>query len=116
MDQPPSRSKRLRGRVASRAIAQRSHAFRRAAERYNTWLSREDIASIIDAIRTNQARLVERQSNTRAIYAVEYEGTRYYVAYDKNTREISTFLTPEQGLTHELPSALAKADKLKKEK
>ena len=100
--------------VSARRVAQRTHAFRRVAERYDTWLCGEDLQSLIDLIQTNRARLVERQSGTRGIYAVEFEGTRYYLVYDKTTKEIATFLSPEQGRAHELPTLLDGVDGLQK--
>jgi len=112
MDYFVPRKKTLRGR----SVAQRTHAFRRAAERYNTWLSGEDLIHMATLIANHKARCVERQSGTRGVYAVEYEGTRYYVVYDKTTQQIATFLSPEQGQAHELPTLLDVVDGLEKEK
>lgn len=111
-----AKSRRARNRLAAKAAAQRSHAFRRAAQRYNTWLTGEDFVAITHLITTNKARNVERQSNTRSIYSVKYEGTHYYVVYDKTTKEIATLLTPEQGRTHELPRLSEQERALEEEK
>ncbi len=100
MDRPLPRRKSIRGRSS----AQRTHAFRRAAERYDTWLAGEDLIAMAELIQNSKARLVERQSLTKGVYAVEYEGTTYYAVYDRTTKQIATFLSPEQGKTHELPT------------
>jgi len=69
-----------------------------------------------ELIANNKARCVERQSGTRGVYAVEYDGVRYYVIFDKTTQQIATFLSPEQGRTHELPTLLDGVYALEKDK
>ena len=78
-----------------KAKSQRIHAKRRALQRYDISLNREDLEKIIQLIQTGKGRCIEKQSNTRTIFIVEYKGKDCKVVYDKLRKNICTFLPME---------------------
>lgn len=75
--------------------AQRSHAKRRALERYGLQLNRFDIKTIIKMIQTQNAFFIESQSHRLKKYQITYKSTTAIVIYDKLRKEIVTFLPKE---------------------
>lgn len=65
-----------------------SHAKERARERYAVNLNRRAYWSLVDKIQRGGALLVERVSNTRAVYIVD----GMVVVYSRKFRRIVTFL------------------------
>lgn len=67
------------------------HARQRANHRLG--LPDKAVKEMEYAIREGRAFLVHKQSNTRGIYRVPYEGQWYYAVYDKSRHLIVTFFT-----------------------
>lgn len=65
-----------------------SHAKARARERYAVNLNRRAYWSLVDKIQRGGAKLVERVSNTRAVYIVD----GMVCVYSRKFRRIVTFL------------------------
>ena len=75
-----------------KAQGERQHARRRAEERYDIDYNRHARRDIIAAIQKNKGILVKRQSQRVTLWYVEYNGEYVKVAYDRNRKEIITFL------------------------
>ncbi len=86
-----------------KALNQRMHALSRAAERYNSQLTHEDIRSIVKKIRNGESRMLKRQSIRVTVREVEYKGTVYRLVYDSKRKEVSTFLPPDARVRGEIP-------------
>lgn len=82
--------------------AQRVHAKRRAAERYGLILNRSDLREIVLAIQRQQATFLFKESNRLTHYALDFQGKRVVVVYDKQRKTIVTFLPPEA--EHQYPT------------
>lgn len=65
-----------------------THAKERARERYAVSLNRRTYWSLVDKIKRGGAKLVERVSNTRAVYIVD----GMVVVYSRKFGRIVTFL------------------------
>lgn len=74
---------------------QRVHAQRRAKQRYGVELSTRQIKEMARLIRasSDEAELIAKQSLSRKLYRVRYEGNTYNVIYDKKRSTVVTFLT-----------------------
>ncbi len=70
------------------------HAKRRAAERYGIVLNKHLRRQIVQSIRQNKARLIERQSHTRTTWLVTVDDKPAVVIYDNHRHTIVTFLPP----------------------
>ncbi|MFZ2663852.1 MAG: hypothetical protein WAX66_00610 [Patescibacteria group bacterium] len=87
-------------RKLSKKESERKHAIRRAKERYNIDLTSGDIKQLIRAIQTGQATYVRRLSNRVTKWSIPVpkhlaEKSLYpemIVVYDKERKEIATFL------------------------
>lgn len=79
----------------SKAKAQRKHAKRRARERYGLDLTSHDFQMIINAIRKRKSIPIKRQSCRISHHMVLYKRRWLRVVYDKNRRQIVTFLPNE---------------------
>jgi len=84
--QPPLRGTRKTG------IVLMQHAITRARERYDKRLTLSDIANMNDRIQRGQGTFIERQSTTRTVWALVYQGTWYAAVYNKQLGSIATFL------------------------
>ena len=82
-----------------KSTAQRFHARKRSTQRLGYEMSFESLQEIATAIRTDPKpewlRCVEVQSRTRTKWLVTRDGEKYYVVYDKKTKEIVTILATE---------------------
>lgn len=77
----------------TKARAQRQHAKRRAAERYGIELTARRRREIIAGIHSHKYQFVERQSHRISVFLVD--GVR--VVYDRQRKELVTFLPPDTG-------------------
>lgn len=76
-----------------KASCQVSHARKRALERFDLDLSRDAIMRMVGQIQAGRARHVMKQSCRVSIFEIRHEQVTLYVAYDKQRKSISTFLT-----------------------
>jgi hypothetical protein len=82
-----------RGR-RTKADAQRSHARRRMAERYDLNLTPQVRTEIVAAIRSGRSTPVARQSNRVIVHDIAIRGETVRVVYDRKRAEIITVLPP----------------------
>lgn len=68
------------------------HASQRANERYGLQLTRNDHEAICRIIREGHAIVLEKQSNTKTKYALEYKGQWLAVVYSKKLKCLYTCL------------------------
>jgi hypothetical protein len=78
--------------IKSKTECQIIHTQKRALERYNLELEKEDIKNITKQIRTGDAFFIEKQSNRRLMYAVNYQGAQMRVIYDSYRDNLATIL------------------------
>lgn len=76
----------------TKAQSERIHSKRRALERAGVWYSRKDLDAIVTLIKSGASLSAKRQSNNRAIHVIEYKGLQHTVVYNKQTKQIITFL------------------------
>lgn len=70
----------------------KAHLRKRATERYDLNLNKDDIREINTKIQSNQAQFVERQSYSRSLWKVEHEGQTLNVVYNNNLHTACTVL------------------------
>jgi AICAR transformylase/IMP cyclohydrolase PurH len=70
------------------------HAKQRAEERYGINLNKHARREIVKMIQENseQAQFVEKQSNSRSLWKVNYRDTSLNVVYDKSRSTLATVL------------------------
>lgn len=74
------------------------HVVHRALERCGLELTQKDVICLgryIQKADSENYQLVAKQTNTRSLCEVKYEGSWYFVVWDKTTKQIATFLTEE---------------------
>jgi hypothetical protein len=76
----------------TKKAAQRDHARRRARERYGVDVPAALRDTLLAMIRKGQCTLVEKQSNRVSVFDIKHDGATYRVVYDRNTKELATFL------------------------
>ena len=69
-----------------------AHAKRRAEERYGINLNKEARHEIVQAIQSNRAEFVAKQSNNRSLWKVSYQDESLNVVYDKQRGTLCTVL------------------------
>lgn len=67
------------------------HAKRRAKQRYGIDFNRKMRHEFLELIHTKQAQFIQRLTNTRSLFKIN----NCFVVYNKNTKNIITFLHPE---------------------
>lgn len=79
------------------------HAKRRAASRYESMFTNNDINSISDRIQAGLALYSERISNSRSLHIIQYNEKYIRVVYDKKKKAPATFLPiyDKRDLPHE---------------
>lgn len=68
------------------------HAKKRAEQRYNVLLNREDRRIIASKIRDNDSIFIGRTTNTKSIHLVKYKDEEYITVYSSATNCLVTFL------------------------
>lgn len=76
----------------SKAKAQRRHARARALERYGVEVGPDTLRRIIADIQGGRSVVVQKQSLRVTVHDVEVDGTRMRVVYDRQRKELATFL------------------------
>lgn len=77
--------------------AERRHAKRRAFERYDLVLNRQDLFDISELIYRGYAEFIAKQSLRVAILDVVFRNKVLRTVYDKQRRCVITFLAPHMG-------------------
>ena len=81
--------------------SERIHAKRRALERYDLDFTKKIRNQLLDKIKRSDGTFLFRQSRRVSVWEVEHENKKYQIVYDRNRKEIVTFLpsgeTIEQG-------------------
>lgn len=75
--------------------SERRHAKKRAFERYGLVLNKFDFQTIILRIQTNKAKFIERQTNRITIWELTVHDILCRVVYDKQRKQIVSFLPLE---------------------
>jgi hypothetical protein len=81
--------------MSDKARQQKKHALRRAAERYDLWLTGEEYDAIIRQIQQGECQLIAKQSLRVSIFRVVYNGQPLKVVYDRQRKTIASFLPIE---------------------
>ena len=68
------------------------HAKKRAEQRYNILLNREDRRNIASKIRDNDSIFIGRTTNTKSIHLVKYKDEEFVALYSSATNCLVTFL------------------------
>ena len=96
---PKKRKRRIPTKMTSREVAAMKHAISRAKERYGVTLDEFSYRSVIKLITSGETEFVRKQSNTRHLHWVEWEGTRmlaiYYPQTKKRRAMLRTFASVE---------------------
>lgn len=78
--------------------SEREHAKRRALERYDLTFTKTIRYALLDKIKRSDGTFLFRQSRRISIWEVDHENKKYRIVYDKDRKEIVTFLPPEEPL------------------
>lgn len=81
--------------MQSKKKSERIHAHRNALLRYGISYGQKMRKGLIEKIQRGEAIFLESTSNRARNFAVSYEGEVYPVVYDKQRKEIVTFLPRE---------------------
>lgn len=76
--------------------AQRIHAKRRALERYGLEVTEEVRDNLKSKVARGDGVFLYRTSRRVSVWELTLEGNEYRIAYDKNRKEIITFLPNDQ--------------------
>jgi hypothetical protein len=76
----------------SKTKAERIHAKRRIGQRFNISLNRDDLNKLINSIQNNSAIFFDKQSGNRTRWIVNINNMDVIAVYNKNTKQIVTFL------------------------
>ena len=68
------------------------HALQRAVERYGAYYTKKDLQAIARKIQKGRGLFMSKTSNTRSTWLIECYGQLMRVAYNKNTKQIVSFL------------------------
>lgn len=71
------------------------HAKTRAQQRYGVCLTSDDLREIVHKIQDQEARFEERRSNRVSVFRVEHNGDEFRVMYDRQRKQIATFIPLE---------------------
>lgn len=75
--------------------ASRVHFKKRARQRYGIKLDSDDVQAIGDMIRRGESQFISKQSNTRTVHKVEFNGSEMIVVYDRLRKTPITALKEE---------------------
>ena len=73
-------------------VGQQRHAKLRAEQRFGLSLSRDDVKDIVHRIQKGYATFVRRATLIKTLWAIGFRGRKFYVAYDKDTKMITTVM------------------------
>lgn len=80
---------------ADKKYAQRVHAKNRLKERYGIEINRHDYIALCSMIQNNHGIFMVRQSRNRSIWVLRFQQKWLAVVYDKERKQIASFLPPE---------------------
>lgn len=80
---------------SSKAKGLRRHAKRRAYERYGIVIGNSRLEKVVKAIQRNKGKFIQRYSNRVTEWEVTLEEEVCRVLYDKERKQIITFLPSE---------------------
>jgi hypothetical protein len=74
-----------------------THAYVRAAQRYDISLDEQHQAEIVSSIQRGECELIERQSNNRTLWRVivSETGVIVGVVYDRKRKSLVTVISPD---------------------
>lgn len=75
--------------MGSKKKTVKKHFFRRSLERVGVLLDENDL---IRKIQNHELEFVERQSNRKTVFRIEYNSKKYRIVYDKVRKQIITVL------------------------
>lgn len=75
--------------MASKKKTVKKHFFKRSLERVGVLLDENDL---IRKIQNHELEFVERQSNRKTVFRLEYHDKKYRIVYDKVRKQIITIL------------------------
>ncbi len=78
-----------------KAVAERRHAKNRLATRIGLELNEQEYLGLLNSVRSGECEIYDKQSNRVIRYVIEYRGQKFGAVYDKERKEITTFLTLE---------------------
>jgi len=81
---------RPKGKKSARQLA--THAFVRAAQRYDVYLDEDEQTRIVEEIQSGECEFIERQSKTRTLWRVTVSGRELGVVYDKPRKSLVTVI------------------------
>jgi hypothetical protein len=85
-----------RGKMISKAKAQKAHARRRAVERFGVLLTSEAEREIVEKIRAGRATFIRRESNRISLFGVIFVGQETVVVYDRLRGTVVTLMHRDQ--------------------
>lgn len=72
-----------------------SHAYVRAAQRYQISLDEQQQTEIVETIQRGECEFIERQSNNRTLWKVNAFGKVIGVVYDRKRKCLVTVIPPD---------------------
>jgi hypothetical protein len=81
--------------MISKREAQKKHARRRAAERFDVFLTKEAEREIIEKIQSGRATFIKKESNRISLFGVIFAGKETVVVYDRSRKTIVTLMPRE---------------------
>ena len=79
------------------------HAIRRFKQRFGIDISSQDYKTIINIIKKREAKFIEKQSNTKTLWQLEYLGQEFVCVYSDSTKNILTFLKIDEEYVSDNP-------------
>lgn len=78
---------------------QRIHVKKRASERFGISLNRDNIKDLVHMIQKQLGTFVMKISGSKTSWVLSYKQNKFYVAYDKNTKNIATVMPLEYAVS-----------------
>ena len=97
-------------RGLTKSQAERQHARRRASERYGIDFNSHSNKALITQIQNGTATFVQKQSHRISVWDVWIQGVTARVVYDKDRKQIVTFLPLHRQIAPESVTFLALDD------
>lgn len=79
--------------MSSKKESQIKHAIKRAKQRFDLCLTKQNLIEIVRNIQNNiDCVFIKKQSNRISLFVITYKDQQYRVVYDKERKSIVTFL------------------------
>jgi len=82
-----------RGKKTAKQL--QTHAYVRAAQRYQISLDEQQQAEIVESIQCGECEFIERQSNNRTLWKTTVFGKVIGVVYDRKRKSLVTVIPPD---------------------